>query len=179
MEHPPCECPEPTSFCPRYGFMMGVRHATCRGAVNAARRGLYLDSYAGVRGREARGGEAIPDAPPPAPREPVGSRLKALLAQLGLPADGCWGCGSLASQMDRWGAEGCRENRDQILGWLRQQQAKLGWAATVKAAVLAAATGLAFKLDPSDPAPGLLDEAIRRAEARGTTNADGFTGVLG
>ena len=28
-------------------------------------------------------------------------------------------------------------------------------------------TGLAFKLNPLDPAPGLLYEAIRRAEAKG------------
>jgi hypothetical protein len=101
--------------------------------------------------------------PPPLNYGP-GTELKKLLADLGLNEQGGCGCAVRANQMDNWGVDGCREHREEILGWLREQQEKVGWATKLKAGALAVKTGLAFSLNPFDPAPGLLDEAIRRAD---------------
>jgi hypothetical protein len=95
-----------------------------------------------------------------------GTHLKSLLAQLGVrPSSECE-CNRRAEQMDGWGVAGCRREseRDEILGWLRKEAAKRSWTEKLTAAANAVMTGLAFRLDPMDPAPGLLDEAIRRAE---------------
>lgn len=103
---------------------------------------------------------ATPYAPPPAG---PGSELKALLASLGVPA--CTvGCGGYAALMDSWGVEGCRRRREEVAARLREQAAKAGWAAKLRAAALAAAQGLVF--NPLDPYGSLVDEAIRRAEGR-------------
>lgn len=92
-----------------------------------------------------------------------GTELKRLIVSLGLTAvQGC-GCDKWAGEMDSWGVAGCEARREEILARLRESQSKLGWVEKTKAAVLAVKTGLAFKLDPLDPAPGLLDEAVRRA----------------
>lgn len=94
-----------------------------------------------------------------------GTELKAILASLGPIPRNCK-CNERARQMDVWGVAGCREHREQILAWLRQEKVKLGWLARLNAAVGAVRTGLAFHLDPRDVAGSLLDEAIRRAEAK-------------
>lgn len=93
-----------------------------------------------------------------------GTELKSLLALLGFGEAGSCGCGDKARQMDRWGVAGCREHRDEIVAWLTEQQGKQGWKAQVLAGVRAAQAGL--WLNPLDPAGSLLDEAIRRAEAK-------------
>lgn len=46
---------------------------------------------------------------------------------------------------------------------MREGQARWGWKDKVAAAARAVATGLAFKLNPLDPFPALIDEAIHRA----------------
>lgn len=112
--------------------------------------------------RRLWGGEPLPPRPAGGP----GTELKALLASLGLTPPGGCGCDDLAARMDAWGVAGCRERREDILARLRANAAKVGWLAKLKAGALAVAVGLAFRLDPRDPYPGLLDEAIRRAEAK-------------
>jgi hypothetical protein len=62
---------------------------------------------------------------------------------------------------------GCEANRPEILGRLRAAQARLGWPDRLRAAARAVSSGLAFRLNPLDPAPGLLAEALRRAAAAG------------
>ena len=106
----------------------------------------------------SRGG-AAPDGPGFGP----GTELKKILGQLGFTSTGGCQCNDRANQMDRWGVEGCRANRDEIVNWLRGEQANRGWLEKARAAVRATASGLAFSLNPLDPAPGLLEEAIRRA----------------
>jgi hypothetical protein len=66
--------------------------------------------------------------------------------------------------MDLWGVDGCRANQEQIVQWMRDGQGRWGWKEKMTAATKAVTTGLAFKLNPLDPYPGLIDEAIRRAE---------------
>ena len=81
--------------------------------------------------------------------EPAGPGyyLKRSLSWFGLRDDGTCGCDEHAAQMDRWGPDGCEEHMDEILGWLREAQAKrlplvpwVDWSArsAVKAAILAA-----------------------------------------
>lgn len=93
-----------------------------------------------------------------------GTELRGLLASLGITEPPNCDCSARMRQMDEWGVHGCRVNADQIAGWLREGQGEWGWADKLKAGALALATGLAFKLNWADPFPGLIDEAIRRAE---------------
>jgi hypothetical protein len=50
-----------------------------------------------------------------------GTRLKALLARLGLKSMGGCRCNARAREMDRRGAGWCRDNMDTIVGWLREE----------------------------------------------------------
>jgi hypothetical protein len=68
--------------------------------------------------------------------------------------------------MDIWGIEGCEKNKDTIVGWLSEGQTRWGWAEKVAAAARAVKTGLAFRLDLSDPFRSLVDIAIRNAEKK-------------
>ncbi len=92
-----------------------------------------------------------------------GTELKAALKSLGIEPTASCDCNSKAEQMDRWGVEGCRERREQIIGWLREGSDRWGWSAKLGSAAKAVLSGLAFKLNPLDPYPGLVDECIRRA----------------
>jgi hypothetical protein len=75
--------------------------------------------------------------------------------------------------MNKWGVEGCSgEHREEILRHLRSQAGKLGWVDTMKAVALSVVNGMAFSLDPTDPASGLLDEAVRRQVAK-KSNSEG------
>jgi hypothetical protein len=87
--------------------------------------------------------------------------LKKLIAELGLSVVRGCGRNALASKMNGWGVEGCRERREEILTALRKNKAHLTWVGTLRAGVKSVAAGLV--LNPLDPAPGLLDEATRRA----------------
>lgn len=95
-----------------------------------------------------------------------GTELKLLISSLGLSgASGC-GCNNKAALMDSWGISGCQERREDILTWLRGQYKKRSWLETLKAGINTITTGLLFSIDPLDPAPGILEEALRRAEAK-------------
>ena len=108
-------------------------------------------------------GTATSTAKPP-PVEGPGRELALLLASLGVTdLDGC-GCKAHVKQMNAWGIDGCREHFDEIVGWLRDGEARFKWADKLKASALAAATGLAFKINWIDPFPGIVEEAIRRAD---------------
>ncbi len=103
-----------------------------------------------------------------------GTELSRLITELGLSAvKGC-GCNAVAAKMNKWGVAGCEEHREEILAELRKNKAHLTWLETLKAGVKSLAAGLV--LNPLDPAPGLLDEAIRRA-SQGTGSSDTATGT--
>jgi hypothetical protein len=96
-----------------------------------------------------------------------GTELSAILASLDInPAPSC-DCKGKANQMDIWGVDGCRARMSEIVGWMRDGQGRWGWKDKLHAAAKAVTSGLAFKLDWSDPFPSLIDEAIRRAEGKG------------
>jgi hypothetical protein len=76
----------------------------------------------------------------------------------------CLSCGEHAAQMNAWGIDGCRANRDVIIGWLKESAAKLTKQQQVAIYLKAKQLGIPLKL--RDRYGSLVDEAIRRAEAR-------------
>jgi hypothetical protein len=66
--------------------------------------------------------------------------------------------------MDAWGPEECKKRVDEIAGWFRDGQERYGWKDKLKAVTWSILTGLAFSIDPFDPFPSLIREAIQRAE---------------
>jgi hypothetical protein len=93
-----------------------------------------------------------------------GTELKKILAELGIMEKPDCPCRRRANDMDILGVQGCKDNREMIVGWLREGESRWGWKDKLAAAAKAVQSGLAFKLNPFDPFPGLVDEAIRRAE---------------
>jgi hypothetical protein len=149
-------------YCERHGF-----HKTPRLFGLCQTREDYRELF----DRQAKATANGVDLTSPAPQEPdfgPGTELRSILESLRLSElPGC-GCKSKTRQMDRWGVEGCREHFEEIVGWMREGYEKAGWIPKAKAAVFAATSGLALKLNPLDPFPSLVQEAILRAEEKAT-----------
>jgi hypothetical protein len=77
-------------------------------------------------------------------------------------------CNALAIQMDRWGVVDCHKHFDIIVTQIKANQDNWGWsdafANFAKAAIGSMKSGLWLKINWTDPIPGLVTEAIRRAE---------------
>jgi hypothetical protein len=95
-----------------------------------------------------------------------GTELKGLLTSIGITEKPNCGCRARMVQMDLWGPNGCRERLDEIVAWMREGHEKWGWADKLKAGALATVTGLAFKINPLDPFPSLVNHAIALAEGK-------------
>jgi hypothetical protein len=122
-----------------------------------------------VIGPQCMGGELLPEGvlieqSITAPAFGPGTELESMLHAAGASSDICGGlCAKHRDDMNRWGVEGCKAHRTEIIDWLREaayktwitDQIKIGWALRKEAW---------FKL--SDPIGSLVDEAIRRATAR-------------
>lgn len=67
--------------------------------------------------------------------------------------------------MDIWGCDGCRENRDTIIGWLQDAAGKASWGEWW--AFVKAVSGREW-FRPLEAYGSIVDEAIRRAEEKGT-----------
>jgi len=93
----------------------------------------------------------------------VGTELHSMLALLGIYTSETCDCETFANQMDAWGVDGCQEHKPEILAWLEAARTKSTWLQNLSAAVNAIKTGVAAKINPLDPIPGLVNEAIRRA----------------
>lgn len=96
-----------------------------------------------------------------------GYELKTLLAGLNVNSDDACGCTHRASVMNKWGPSRCRENRERIVGWLREASEKTEWLTSLRAGWAAVASGLVLQMDWADPLGWLVDESIKRAEERG------------
>jgi hypothetical protein len=92
-----------------------------------------------------------------------GTKLTALLSSLGAAANSSCQCKAKAEQMDRWGVNGCREYRAEIVAWLKDSYSGLSWAEIAKAGAAALASGLVLKLNPLDVCGSLVDLAIEQA----------------
>lgn len=111
-----------------------------------------------------------------------GTELKAILSSVGINPSANCSCNARMRQMDEWGVEGCKENFDTIVGWLEEKAADWGWTKAAENAIppdqqislgeklaigwKSLMTGIAFKVDWSNPYPGLVTEAIKRAEKK-------------
>src|SRR5262245_42478936 len=89
-----------------------------------------------------------------------GVELIQILRQLGAPD--CERCKEYARQMNGWGAEGCKERRNEIIGHLEDERQQLTWWNQMLMAGLAIRHGLPLTTG------GLVDEAITRAETKAT-----------
>lgn len=94
--------------------------------------------------------------------EGPGLELSRILSSVGINPKNC-SCTAKMTQMNKWGVGGCNEHFNEIIGWMRDGHSQWGWVEKLKAAGLAVANGLAFQINPFDPFPGLISEAIRRA----------------
>lgn len=91
-----------------------------------------------------------------------GWHLRQILKEAGAMSDHKCRCKERALAMDDWGVDGCLENREIIIKWMKEaafsrwfhQQVAIGWS-------------LAGKpwFRPLDPFGSIVDEAIRRAAA--------------
>ena len=102
----------------------------------------------------------------PTPVQPTvgpGTELKLMFNELGVAVSPSCDCNYRAAEMDRWGVDGCRERRTEIVNWLDEAQAKKSWAAKLMIGVKAVAKGW---VNVTDPIGSLVDEAIRRAEEK-------------
>jgi len=93
-----------------------------------------------------------------------GRELEEIFEQMEIAYRESCGCAAYARQMDLWGVAGCTEHFDEIVERLRTNAAKYSLWEQFKAAGRALQSGLVFHLNPLDPFPGLVNEAIRRAE---------------
>lgn len=141
--------------------------------------------------RPATPGElAIIQQPPRRPcRQAIGAghEMKKLLTELGIPAGWCETCAKRAESMDQHGIQWCKENRATIVEWLAEAELKYardaaatargdGKEPTAKQVSKAQtaqrwrtaweAAKQLFWISPIDPFGSLVDEAIRRAEAK-------------
>lgn len=155
-----CQCPSP-GYCERFQRPIGRRqYELCKG-VNCTP--AQSEQYRALYDAQAH------DQPPPqvANRPALdgpGTELKKLLQEMGVYAEEQCGCEHRMQLMNAWGVDGCKAQRSVVVGWLQEAQTEKGWGVTA-AAVLKAATG-SFWPNPIAPFESLVDEAIRRSEAK-------------
>lgn len=103
-------------------------------------------------------------------RNRVGDHFAAIVESLGFitdESDDC-SCRSLRKRMNKLKPSGCQEKFDELVAELRTNSIRYTLREKFAAATKAVSTGLVFRgfINPIDPMPGLLREAIRRAEAK-------------
>lgn len=77
-----------------------------------------------LRRRQWLAGQQMAAFSAPADPSGPGTKLKALLAKIGIvPAPGC-SCLKRAAHMDAMGSEWCGQNINEIVGWLREEHKK-------------------------------------------------------
>lgn len=114
---------------------------------------------------------ALPNIPfviTPPPAGP-GTELKHLLKELGIDIVTNCSCNSRAQEMNKWGVQGCRDRREEIVQWLKEEQDRRRWLSIVGPGIRAVAKGL--WINPLDHLGSLVDEAIRRAEVAASSDS--------
>jgi hypothetical protein len=102
-----------------------------------------------------------------------GTEMFEMLKEIGVTERPNCTCKATALQMDRWGVAGCREehNMKWIVEQVNQNAANWSWSEKLQIAATAALDTknwkLAWRLNPLDLHRSLIEEAIRRAEAKG------------
>lgn len=95
-----------------------------------------------------------------------GTELKAMLLEIGAKTTHGCGCNDLALTMDRLGVEGCRKEREHIVEKLRGNAAVLNLVEFGRLAVSSLTATWITSIHPFDRYGSLVDEAIRRTEAK-------------
>jgi hypothetical protein len=132
---------------PKQGVIITIRHTALDGTVTETR---------------TAGGRA--DLTTPTPETGPGTELKKLLAGFGIEPKKTCDCNSRMSQMNRWGVAGCREHRAEIVGWMREEFAQLGWVERIRVGLAAAGSGQFGPVAAFDPVGAVVDRAIQSAE---------------
>ena len=96
-------------------------------------------------------------------RRGPGTELMELMQSIGATEKPGCGCKSKAGEMNRLGSDGCRKNFDKIVDWLKEGASK--YDLSEKSMVWARALKIGLVLNPLNPFPQLLSEAIRRSDA--------------
>ena len=140
-----------------------MKSATVPSRNLTSARNVILDRRKQSAGIESKPMTEFNQSTPAMRSKGVGDHLKGVTAELGLTMkEGC-NCKALAAEMNRLGPEGCRRDRARLVEALKKNAQKYTWGDVVKAAAKALTTGLAWRIDLTDPYGALLDEAIRRA----------------
>lgn len=143
-----CDC-KADGFCARYAREMSGRlREICAGTVLTPEK---CEAYKRHWQAEASG------------RLPPGRQLRRLLAENEIVGEDSCGCAVKAKQMDIWEVDGCKERRGEIIDWLRESASTKGWAEKIAAGVKL--LGQSW-FNPLDSYGSIVDEAIKRAEAR-------------
>jgi hypothetical protein len=114
-----------------------------------------------------------------------GTELKTMLGSVGINPSPTCSCNTYMRQMDEWGIEGCEAHFDEIVKRLEEKAAEWGWtkaagdiadkdpnahkftlAEKISVGWKSLTTGLAFKVDWTNPYPGLVTECIKRAKVK-------------
>jgi hypothetical protein len=100
--------------------------------------------------------------------EGPGTELRELLRSIDVTKKTGCQCGAKVRQMNGWGVKGCEKKFDEIVQWLRESSSKWDWHEKLSAGckVLIRHPALARRLNPLDPYPGLVREAIERAKKK-------------
>jgi hypothetical protein len=105
-------------------------------------------------------------APPPPPEGP-GTEIETINREyFGIEPNEACDCKGKVRQMNAWGVAGCRQNYWTIVGWMKDNAKHYGWADKIGAMAGAVTAGIAFRIKWTDPWPGIVTEAINRAEAK-------------
>lgn len=92
-----------------------------------------------------------------------GTELALILSSLGESKIGL-ACGSRANQMNDWGPT-CIEHRQEIVDWLAEGTRSYRMSDKLRVALLAARSGVLFRMYWRDPLGSIVDEAIRRSSS--------------
>ena len=67
-----------------------------------------------------------------APGVGPGTELHKILSTVGIEPTPACDCRAKAAQMDMWGVHGCKQRREEIIGWMREGYVRWGWAARLR-----------------------------------------------
>lgn len=94
----------------------------------------------------------------------VGACLKRILSKFDIRFSSTCKCREYALIMNQWGPEGCQENFQVIVGWLRKEYKTWGWGAKIANAVKIGVK-VDFPVNPFDPFASFINEAILQAQS--------------
>lgn len=127
----------------------------CTGQASGGRMPVTLDVANAFR--TSKGLDPLDS---PIRHEKVGTILKRLFEHLGMRPSSKCNCEALAREMDALGVDGCRRERDRLIGAIKANAHELSWSDLARSSWKAVFSGIAFHVNPHDPIASLFDMAI-------------------